>query len=305
MRLLSPRRYVHLPHLPYPGKENYPSIPDYQRYLEKYADHFGLTPERQEIAEIKRGADCFDVRCVSGLTVQCKFVVIATGVFSHPIWPQIDGLTPGEGLKAIVMHAHDWNGPSAFVGGRILVIGSGISGVSIAEECASAGLRVMVSRRSERTRLITPRLLGLDVLHWFRPLEFLPRSFFGRFCRRGLHPPAYDNGYRKLVASGKIVELPEIKQVQGGSIRLGDGTCRDADVIVAATGYRYETPFLPQEMARMPAGHPLVNRCESRQWPGLFCVGAPCARRIDSEFLRGIASDASCVAERIRRRLNA
>jgi hypothetical protein len=73
-------------------------------------------------------------------------------------------------------------------------------------------------------------------------------------------------------------------------------------VIVAATGYRYETPFLPAEVVRAPGGHPLTERCESPDWPGLFFVGAPCARKLDSEFLRGIASDAEFVARQIAQR---
>ncbi len=304
MKLLSPRRYVHLPYLPYPGSEDYPGIPEYESYLENYAGHFGLTPERREIAEVRRTPEGFEVRCVSSPALSCRFVVIATGLFSHPVWPEIAGLTPGErgASGPVVLHARDWTGPDSFAGRRVLVIGAGISGVAAAEECARAGVRVLVSRRSGRTRLVRPRWLGLDVLHWFRPLEFLPRSWFGSLCRQGIHAPAYDNGYRAFVAAGKITELPEVKQVQGTTVRCADGTRHDADVIIAATGYRYATPFLPSAVSRAPGGHPLADGGESPDWPGLFFVGAPCARRIDSEFLRGIASDAVEVAGRIGRR---
>jgi len=118
-----------------------------------------------------------------------------------------------------------------------------------------------------------------------------------------VHPPAYDNGYRAFVANRKITELPEVKQIEGRRIKLVDGRSYEVDVIVVATGYRYETPFLPPEVRRAPAGHPIANGCESPDWPGLFFIGAPCARRINSEFLRGIASDAVRVAERIQTRL--
>ena len=305
MRLLSPRRYVHLPHLLYPGSENYPSMPDYESYLREYATHFGLVPERREILGIKRTGEGFEIHCASAPAMQCRCVLIATGLFGNPVWPEIDGLASRKKNQesSAILHSHDWGDRNAIPGQRILIIGAGISGVSVAEECAKAGAEVMVSRRSTRTRLVPARLLGLDILHWFRPVEFLPRSFFGRLCQHGVHPPAYDNGYRAFVANGKITELPEVKQIEGRKAKFADGSCHEVEIIVAATGYKYETPFLPPEVRRAPGGHPIANECESPDWPGLFFVGAPCARRINSEFLRGIASDAVRVAERIELRL--
>lgn len=306
MRLLSPRRYVSLPHLSYPGKENYPGMPDYEIYLRKYAARFELTPERQEISSIKKTRDGFEVRSASPQTIECGFVVVATGIFSNPVWPEIPGLTPQDKIReaSSVLHARDWKAGDFLRGQRVLIIGSGISGVSIAEECALAGARALISRRSGRTRLVRPRLFGLDILHWFRPVELLPRSLFGKLCDHGVHPPAYNNGYRALVANGQIVEHYGVKQIDGRKITFMNGHCEEVDMIVAATGYRYETPFLPPEITRATAGHPVTENSESTEWPGLFFVGTPCARRIDSEFLRGIARDAVHVAGRIRSRLH-
>ena len=299
MRLLSPRPYVNLPHHSYPGKENYPAMPDYENYLKEYAARFQLVPERQEISDLKKTNGGFEVRCVSTQTIQCRFVVVATGMFGNPIWPEIPGLTR-QITEPAVLHAHDWKGANGLRGQRILIIGSGISGVSIAEECANAGAQVLVSRRSGRTRLVPRQLLGVDILHWFRPVEFLPRSFFGRWCERGIHSPAYNCGYRAMVANGKIMELPGVRQIDGRKITFMDGRSEEVDMIVAATGYEYKTPFLPTAIERAQGGHPVARGCESTEWPGLFFVGSPCARRIDSEFLRGIASDAVHVARRIQ-----
>jgi putative flavoprotein involved in K+ transport len=305
MRLLSPRRFVNLPHFPYPGCEEYPRMPDYAGYLKNYAEHFDLTPERREILEIIPDDGGFEIRSVAGPNIFTRCVVVATGIFSHPVWPNIEGLEPQNETTGIpVLHARDWTSPEPYLGRRILIVGAGISGVAIAEECAEAGLQVIISRRSTRRRLVRPRWLGIDVLHWFRPWEFLPREFFGSLCKRGVHSPAYDHGYRGLLRKKKILELPEIKLVVNGTVLFSNRDRREVDVIVAATGYRYETPFLSAAIRRQPGGHPMTRDCESSDWPGLFFVGAPCGRRIDSEFLRGIASDAAHVAERIRRRLN-
>lgn len=325
MKVLSPRRYINLPLLSYPGRETYPTMGDYARYLERYADAFGLKPEQRNVTSVRRTANGFDVRCGATPAIHCSLGVVATGLFSDPVWPEIKGLlrnpplrepltqavfeetTPtrlarGNGPRPTIMHACDWQGPEAFAGQRILIIGAGVSGVGIAEECARDGLQVMVSHRA-RLRIVPPRLLGLDILHWFRPVEKLPRGFFRLLCRDGVHPPAYDNGYSTFVADGSILEIPEVTQISGKRFECADGNWRETDVIVAATGYRYSAPFLPPEIRRMPGGHPMTRACESSDLPGLFFVGAPCSRRLDSEFLRGIARDAVHVASCIKRRL--
>jgi len=265
MRLLSPRAYVSMPHWPYSGREEYPGIPLYEQYLQEYAAQFELPLEQKEVVEVKKLPEGFEVRCRNGPDLRCRFVITATGVFSNPVWPQIPGLTlaRSEAGNPVVLHAQDWSGASPFAGRRILIVGAGISGVSIAEECARAGLYVLVSRRPGHPLLVPPRLLGRDILNWFRPVEFLPRTIFGSICRSGVHPPAYNNGYRKFIANGQIRESVEIAEVAGRVVNFVDGSREEADVIIAATGYRYETPFLPDEVARAPGGHPLSKRCES------------------------------------------
>src|SRR3974390_2681989 len=54
MRLLSPRAYVGLPHWPYGGSEEYPSIPNYDGYLQEYAAQFALHLEEKEALGIKK-----------------------------------------------------------------------------------------------------------------------------------------------------------------------------------------------------------------------------------------------------------
>lgn len=71
-------------------------------------------------------------------------------------------------------------------------------------------------------------------------------------------------------------------------------------------------PFLPKDVARAVAGHPLADKCESKTWKGnllllwflngaelllgLYFVGVPCCRGVSSEFLRGIRMDSEYVA---------
>ena len=88
----------------------------------------------------------------------------------------------------------------------------------------------------------------------------------------------------------------------GGAAWFADGARATFAGIVAATGYEFATPFLPAEVARAPAGHVMARQAESVSWPGLFVVGTPCADRLDSEFLRGMARDAATVSRTILKR---
>src|SRR6185436_16238870 len=121
MRLLSPRRYVHLPYKDYPGTEEYPSIPQYESYLQSYAAHFGLSPVEAELVRLTRTSSGYHLEARSGTTMDCRFVVIATGMFSHPVWPDIGGLTATKGShRPMVLHARDVTNGNQFAGQRLL-----------------------------------------------------------------------------------------------------------------------------------------------------------------------------------------
>jgi hypothetical protein len=147
-------------------------------------------------------------------------------------------------------------------------------------------------------------LLGRDVHHYVGPLERLPPWLARGYCAHRPTLPGTDRGFSRLRAEGRITVRPGIARLGlNGRATFVDGTSATFGCIVSATGYRFETPYLPPEVQRAPAGHVVARHNESRSWPGLFVVGAPCANRLDSEFLRGVARDARLVARAIAARL--
>ncbi len=78
---------------------------------------------------------------------------------------------------------------------------------------------------------------------------------------------------------------------------------QEVDVVVFCTGYHFtvmdvtmvsrlkcvQVPFLPAEIQRSSYGHPLADQNESRTWKNLFFIGFPCARGLNSEYLRGVS----------------
>jgi putative flavoprotein involved in K+ transport len=197
-----------------------------------------------------------------------------------------------------VLHSSEWRGPASLRGPRLLIVGGATAAIEIAEECARAGLRPVLSVRGRDVKIAPQRFLGRD-LHDFVTVLFawLPRKLARAYCDGRQSLPGTDLGFRDLRRRGVITVRGAMSRVEGKSVLFADGARAEFDALVCATGHRYDVPFLPPEVERAPrSGQPLADRCESRSWPGLYVVGMPCVRRLASEFLYGIAADAPRVA---------
>lgn len=284
IELSSPARYTGLPGLA-PPEDPYVTVEGYRAYLERYAAHHRLEVETLAVERLERAGGGF---AVAGESYPA--VVVCTGLYDTPWWPDIPGLQ--------AEHARDWQGPGAEE--RLLILGGGASAVEIAEEAAAAGKRVVVSSRTGRVDLSPRTLLGRDVHDYAFALWWLPRRLLGSYCAR---PPTFtgvDQGFRRFQSQGVIRVRGPVTRCEGLTASFREGGPEVFDRVVAATGYRWEMPFLPPEVARWPGlGHPRADRCQSVNTPGLFFVGVHCCRGVSSQFLRGMALDAPVVAARL------
>jgi putative flavoprotein involved in K+ transport len=305
--LLSAARYLGLIGLEFSPRGRYTTADEYRGYVERYAAHHGLAPRQVEVERVERVGGRFRVHFVGADEPRdYEFVVAATGMFDHPVWPEISGLARG-GSPAHespqILHARGWPGPAALAGRKILIIGGGTSAVEIAEECARARLRVAVAAR-RGIRLMPRRILGADLYGLADSLASrLPRWVSRSHCVRRHALPSIDRGFRQFRRMGLISVRGPVTAFEGPVAVFADGSREPFDVVVLATGYRFATPFLPAEIAPATSGHRFAESGESPSWPGLFFVGFRCARALNSEFLRGIAQDAPAVASQIRNRL--
>lgn len=288
--LASPARYSALPGFALDHTAEYITAGRYLDYLKSYAAHHRIAIERGEVARVERRGDRFVLE-----SSEVQAVVVATGMFSSP------RLVPVAGTPSIpVLHARAWQGCEALGPGALVIIGGGTSAVEIAEQTASTGRRVVIASRRP-VKLVRRRLLGRDI-HALLPLfEWIPPWVARGYCRQPPTLPAFDAGFRRLEAAGQITVHTGELLVDGTRVRVGTETL-EAAAVVCATGYQFDAPFVPREVARAPGGHLRTKANESVSWPGLFVVGAPCARGIASEFLRGIARDAVAVADALRAR---
>jgi putative flavoprotein involved in K+ transport len=292
--LASPTQYNALPGLPLRAAGEYTRVREYREYLLAYSDERGLRVEKAEVRSVRREDSAFRVDFTQGEVARFAAVVVATGMWS---FPELPGL-PAAAVP--VEHSSSWRGPDAQPG-RLLIVGAGMTGVEIAEECARAGRRVIVSAR-RRPVLAPRRILGHDVHDFLGPIERLPTWLARRHCTEKRTLPPSDEGFSRFRAHGLIDLRPGLVRLEGSCARFADGTSAEIDRVVCATGFRHATPFLPPEVERAPAGHVLARRGQS-SWPGLFVAGSPCCFSLASEFLRGIARDAPRIADAVAARV--
>jgi len=112
-------------------------------YLEAYARKFSA-PVRTgvEVKKVERtpGRPGFTIETSEGV-IEANRVVAATGPFQRPVIPAI---APGDdGITQI--HSSEYRNPGQLPEGAVLVVGSGSSGVQIADELQHAGRKVYLS----------------------------------------------------------------------------------------------------------------------------------------------------------------
>ncbi|QND63270.1 NAD(P)-binding domain-containing protein [Mesorhizobium loti] len=134
----------------FPGMEFPDAGPDAFIGKEKVADYFVAyadmiaAPIRcgVEVRKVERldGRPGFQIETSDG-TIEARSVVAATGAFQHPVIPAV---VPGN-AGPMQIHSSAYRNPGQLPEGAVLVVGSGSSGVQIADELQRAGRRVYLS----------------------------------------------------------------------------------------------------------------------------------------------------------------
>ena len=119
-------------------------------YAESCADRYGLR-SRIRLNTLVNGAtfdersDLWELSIADGRTLTARFVVGATGVFSQPKPPEIDGL---DSFAGTVMHTARWDHSQDLSGRRVAIIGTGASAVQVIPSIAREVQRLTVFQRT-------------------------------------------------------------------------------------------------------------------------------------------------------------
>jgi putative flavoprotein involved in K+ transport len=170
-QLVTPNELTGLPGYPYEDgdPEGFMTRDEIAGRTARYAERIGA-PVRTGVEVLRvrpteaAGAARFDVRTSDG-DVLARQVVVATGPFQRT---RVPTSAAGMSTRVTQVHSHHYRRPSDLPPGGVLVVGSGQSGVQLAEELFEAGREVVLSvghcGRAPR------RYRGRDYFHWVRAL---------------------------------------------------------------------------------------------------------------------------------------
>ncbi|CAM3951448.1 NAD(P)-binding domain-containing protein [Janibacter anophelis] len=249
-----------------PHPDVFPPVDHVIDYLRRYEERYDLAVERPvTVLDVRADAEGLTVETDRG-AVRARFVVNATGTWSAPFVPLVDGAPSFAGRQ---LHSAHYRGPQDFAGQRVAVVGGGNSGVQITADL----VRVV-----ERVSLVSTRRLR------FLPDDVDGRHLFDRATARLRQADPVD---QEAAFVGEIVALPRVREARAkGALRLramfdrmvpeGAVIGRDVlqlDAVIWCTGYRPALRHLRSLRLRTSDGHPQVVANRAVKDPRVCFVG--------------------------------
>ncbi|MBG0566600.1 flavin-containing monooxygenase [Actinoplanes aureus] len=298
LTLFSPARFSALPGLPFPGDpERYPLRDEVVDYLTSYTNRLDADVRfGSRVEQVTVDGDRFIVTVDDGSPVRTPAVVAASGGFGTPYRPALPGLDEFTGT---VLHAARYRDAAPFAGARVVVVGGGNSAVQIAVELAQVATVSIATRGPLRFQ--PQRILGRD-FHWWLTRTGLDASRLGPRLVKGSVPVIDDGRYRAAIRSGRPDHRPLFQRLDQDRVVWADGVSERVDVVLLATGYRPQLPYLAGTGALDVQGAPVHAGGVSATVPGLAYVGLERQRSFASATLRGVGRDAAHVLGHLLRR---
>lgn len=274
----------------------YPHHSEMCRYFRDYAQHFGLRAHYQfgtrveSLERREKGWKLTSERNGERREWLVDGVLIANGTLHAPNQPELPGRFDGE-----LLHSADYRSPALFEGKRVLVIGCGNSACDIAVDAVHRARSVDISVR--RGYYFLPKFLLGRPIDTFggavklpRPLKqridgALIRALIGKPSDYGLPDPDYrlyeshpvvNSLVLHHLGHGDIKARPDLASIEGRQAVFCDGSRADYDLILQATGYKLDYPFIAREELNWPerAGAPqLYLNIFHPQHDDLFMMG--------------------------------
>lgn len=269
VHLISSRRNTQFADFPMP--EDYPDYPRHDQvfaYLTQLAEHYGLAAHTRfgtRVERMDKDAAGWCLTFADGSHARYDAVVVCNGLLGVPSIPEYPGHFSGETL-----HARDYRGSEQLRGKRVLVVGGGNSGCDIAVDAAQSARRALHSTR--RGYHYMPKFIdGQPTQEWLMDQApkfddedaywaHVERSFkFAGFDGRDYGLPAPDHDIREChpilnsqilyyIGHGDLQAKPDILRFEGEQVHFSDGSVEPVDLLIWATGYAIDLPFLPCEV---------------------------------------------------------
>jgi putative flavoprotein involved in K+ transport len=167
LRFQFPNWSVRLPDFPFrhSDPDGFATPEEIVNFIYKYAE-MAAVPVRcgVEVTALRRLGSSSFVADTSDGPIEATNVVVATGPYQRPVKPKI----LAERTDIFQLHTSGYTEPDQLPSGSVLIVGSGASGVQIAEELHRSGRTVFLS--VGRHRRMPRRYRGHDLIWWLREL---------------------------------------------------------------------------------------------------------------------------------------
>lgn len=242
----------------------YPRHSDMRDYFRRYAEHFDLYDCYEfstRVEKVEREGEGWNVTtCCNGASQTRHFdgVLIANGTLHKPNMPSLPGKFEGE-----LMHSCDYRKADVFEGKRVLVVGCGNSACDIAVDAVHRAASVDMSVR--RGYYFLPKFIAgkaTDSIGGKIPLPRIVKQkidaaliklLVGKPSDYGLPDPDYklyeshpviNSLVLHHLGHGDITPHGDIVGVVGDTVTFADGQSRVYDLVLMATGYKLDYPFI-------------------------------------------------------------
>lgn len=310
LKLHLPKQFCELPLMAFPPDfPTYPTKQQFVQYLEDYAARFDIRPvfgQAVASAEFDEELQFWRVRTAAaaegGEAVEyvCRWLIVATGENAEAVVPSIEGMAEFGGG---VVHTSGYKSGSVYGGKKVLVVGSGNSGMEVCLDlCNHNACPSLVVR--DTVHILPREMLGKSTFGlsmWL--LKWLPMRLVDRFllvvswlvlgdtARYGLDrprlgplelkslsgkTPVLDVGTLDKIKSGDIKVCPAIQRLWYQSAEFVDGRVENYDAIILATGYKSNVPCWLKESEMFCEKDGLPKRPFPNCWKGecgLYAVG--------------------------------
>lgn len=256
----------------------YPHHSEMRRYFRDYArqfrlyDHYQFDTRVVQLQRLDQGWKLISER--NGEQREWRFdgVLIANGTLHTPNLPQLPGDFAGE-----LLHASAYKSPDLFADKRVLVVGCGNSACDIAVDAVHRAASVDLSVR--RGYHFLPKFILGRPTDTFGAAIKLPRRLkqwvdgllvrvlVGKPSQYGLPDPDYllyeshpvmNSLVLHHIGHGDIRPRGDVTAVNGQRVTFANGEQAGYDLILMATGYKLDYPFIARSELNWPedAGAP-------------------------------------------------
>ncbi|RHZ52428.1 hypothetical protein Glove_461g50 [Diversispora epigaea] len=200
------------------------------------------------------------------------YVMVCNGHHHHPQFPKFKGM---DNFKGEQIHSRFYNDPEDFKNKRVLIVGNGSSGLDIAVQLSSVASQIYLSLRSGRLPLIIPHYINgkpLDHTSRFRTYA-IPAKIRKKLMEKAIlntfgSLPTYlenldifinkattciNTGIIECIGSGSVILKPNVQELKSKGKNnqvefVDESILEDIDVIIYATGYKLDFPFLDKSI---------------------------------------------------------